>query len=119
MGFVHNGRCMEAKDPIFSPEMPQEKRPREVALPIRIHVDADADFDYLCEQFEEFLPALRTAVSQAAWLGPVPKGLYEVILPEGVTMPLIKVQYALTEKAIILRAFQRNQLLGSPTRPKR
>ncbi|MBS1706378.1 MAG: hypothetical protein JST40_10915 [Armatimonadetes bacterium] len=93
------------------------KKPRELTWPILLSTDAEHDFALLIEEFEEFGTTFRNVIGQVMWYEQTDKntakGLYEILLPEGQSMPLIKVLYALTEKAIVVRGFERSNLLGS------
>ena len=62
------------------------------------------------------MPAFRGVFGMVVWRDGASEGLYEVVLPEGTTMPTIRVQYTLTSTSIVIRSFVRSNLLGSMRR---
>lgn len=88
-------------------------KPVELTWSVLVSTEAVGDFNYLQQEFEEFLPSFRGVFGIVVWRDGAAEGLYEVVLPEGTTMPTIRVQYTLTARSIVIRKFVRSNLLGS------
>ncbi len=99
-----------------TPQSPAAQKPVEMVWNVLLSTDAQGEYDFLARSFDEFEPHFQSAMSQLIWIRNTPRetsqGLYELILPEGRTMPTIRIQYALTDRAMVVRSISRTNLLG-------